>query len=103
MAEATATTEARVRAVEALLLTGATRSAVLAHAAAEWRLATRSADRLLALARRRIRASWDLDRAEVLAALLSQLAALQQEARDRGDLAVALGCINASARLAGLG
>lgn len=99
MADATATTEARLRAVEALLLTGATRSAVLAHAAAEWRLATRSADRLLALARRRIRESWDLDRAEVLAALLSQLATLQQEARARGDLAVALGALNLQARL----
>ena len=104
MSRTTATTEARLQAVEALLLTGADRSAVLAHAASQWQLAPRSADRLLALARQRIREHWaTTGRDDLAALLLTQLAALQREARARGDLAVALGCINAQARLVGLG
>jgi hypothetical protein len=96
----TATTEARLRDVERLLLAGAARSVVVAHAADHWGIAPRSADRLLALARERLRADWAMDRRQLLAELLAQLATLQQEARERGDLAVALGCINATARLA---
>ena len=95
-----ATTEARLREVERLLLTGAPRSVVVAHAAEHWGIAARSADRLLALARDRLRADWAMDRRQLVAELLSQLATLQQEARARGDLAAALGCINATARLA---
>lgn len=98
-----ATTEARVRTVEALLLTGATRCTVLAHAASQWQLAPRSADRLLALARQRIREHWaTTGRDDLAALLLEQLSALHRDARARGDLAVALGAINAQARLAGL-
>lgn len=98
----TATTEARLLAVEALLLEGAGRRDVVAHARQEWGLAPRSADRLLALARERIRAGWELERRDMAALILSQLSSLQQEARERDNLAVALGCINATARLCGL-
>jgi hypothetical protein len=76
---------------------------VLAHARSQWALAPRSTDRLLALARQRIREHWaTTGRDDLAALLLSQLATLQRDARARGDLAVALGAINAQARLAGL-
>lgn len=96
----TAATEARLAAVERLLLEGGRRSDVVRFCADRFGLAPRSADRLLALARARIRRDWDLERPAMLAAALSQLATLQQEARAAGDLAVALGCIRAAARLA---
>lgn len=102
MAEHTSITEARTAEVERLLLEGAGRAAVLLHARQEWNLAPRSADRLLALARERIRAGWEVERRDVVALILSQLATLQQQARERDNLAVALGCINATARLCGL-
>lgn len=102
MAEHTSITEVRAAVVERLLMTGATRSDVLAHARQEWDLAPRSADRLLALARQRAMASWDLERRDMAALTLAQLASLQQEARARGDLNVALGAINSAARLCGL-
>jgi hypothetical protein len=38
-----------------------------------------------------------------VAEVLSQLSTLQRQAREAGDLAVALGCIQAAARVAMLG
>ncbi len=99
----TAATEARLQAVESLLLEGAGRRDVVAHARAEWGLAPRSADRLLALARQRIREHWaTTGRDDLAALLLEQLQTLHWEARQRGDLPAALGALNLQARLCGL-
>jgi hypothetical protein len=51
------------------------------------------------MARERIRADWELERTDFLAQQLSTLTDLQLRAMQRGELAVALGCINAKARL----
>ncbi len=64
-----------------------------------WGLSPGSADRLLALARQQIRSDWDKERPQVIADLLGQLSTLQQDARDAGNYAAALGCINAAARI----
>jgi hypothetical protein len=91
-----------VASIVRLIATGATRSAVLEHARDCWGVSPRSADRLLAAARAQIRADWEVERPELAAELLSGLSDLQQQARERGDLGVALACINCTAKLAGL-
>ena len=49
-----------------------------------------------------LREDWDMERYEMVSELLSQASTLQMEARKRGQLSVALGCINTAARLAQL-
>jgi len=94
--------EARTASIVRLIATGATRSAVLEHCAIYWGVSPRSADRLLAAARAQIRADWQVERPALAAELLSALSEMQQEARESGDLATALRCIDATAKLAGL-
>ena len=94
--------DARTASVVRLIATGATRSSVLDHAAVCWGLSARQADRLLAAARAQIRADWELERPELAAELLAGLSDLQLQAQERGDLGVALACINCTAKLAGL-
>lgn len=98
-----ATLEARTAAVVRLLAGGARRSDVVAHCATAWGLAPRSADRLLAAARLQIRSDWEVTRPELTAELLAALSDLQLQAREAGRWGTALACINAAARLAGLG
>jgi len=86
----------------ALIVQGGTRADVFAIATEQWGLSSRSVDRLVAKARAEIKASWELQREDLLAQLLSSLSDLQQRARETGQLGVALGCINATAKLAGL-
>lgn len=98
-----ATHQLRVAAVVALLAQGGTRSDVIDLAATEWGISSRSVDRLMRLARIEIRAAWsEVAREDLLAQLLTSLSELQQHARKTGQLAVALACINSTARLAGL-
>lgn len=58
----TAAVEARTAAVVRLLLSGGTRSDVIAHAADHWGLSSRQVDRLLAAARLQIKSDWDRER-----------------------------------------
>lgn len=95
------TPQARLAAIGALLLHGASRREVL-ELTATWGISTRSADRLLAAARAQIVADWEIERPQLTAELLGQLSTLEQQAREVGALGVALACINARARLAGL-
>jgi hypothetical protein len=91
----------RVNRVARLLSNGAVRSEVCQYAASEWGCSVRQADRYIAEARELLKADWDIDRRTFTAELLSQLASLQKEARKNGNQAhVALGCINAMARIA---
>lgn len=78
------------------------KSAGCAGAHHPWVISTRTADRLLAAARAQIVADWEIERPQMTAELLAQLSTLEQGGRDSGALGVALGCINARARLAGL-
>ncbi|MCT0211149.1 MAG: hypothetical protein DCF18_10100 [Cyanobium sp.] len=96
------TLEQRTAEVVLLLVTGSTRRDVLDHAATTWSLSPRQTDRLLAKARAQIRADWNIERPDFTAELLSQLSTLQLESFEKGNLRVALNCINAKARLAGL-
>ena len=58
-------------------------------------------DRLLARAGHQILSVWDIERPQMVADLLSQLSALQQDARIAGHYAIALGCINEAATIVG--
>ena len=90
----------RVRKFVEIIAAGGRRSDCCQYAAKEWGVDTRTIDRYLAEARDQLRADWDVQRPQMVADLLSQCATLQQEARERGQLHIALGCINTAARLA---
>jgi hypothetical protein len=95
-----ADTEARVMVLERILCSGGDTAACRTYAEREWGLGDRQVRRLIALARERIRASWDIERPQMIAELLSQLSTLQIAARKAGQFHVALGAINSAARLA---
>jgi len=46
-----------------------------------------------------MKADWDMERPQMVANLLSQAATLQMEAREKGQLHIALGAINTAAKL----
>lgn len=62
-------------------------------------MSDRQARRHIAEARDSVRLCWEIERPQMIAELLSQLSTLQMEARQKGQLAVALGAINSMARL----
>lgn len=68
-----ATLELRVAQVVRLLLNGATRSDVIAHAADHWGLSSRQVDRLLAAARLQIKSDWDRERQPLSSEMLMHL------------------------------
>lgn len=100
--ETNATTEARSIHVEKMLMDGATRADIVAFAKREYNISERCADSLLAIARKRIVDAWNIERPQLVAELLSQYMTLQAEARRSGQLSVALGCLNAVAKVARL-
>jgi len=92
--------ELRAQEIADLISKGAKRSDCLQHAATTWGIATRSADELIARAKALIREDWaNTDRSQLRAELLSQYATLQLEAREKGQLNVALGCIHGAAKI----
>jgi hypothetical protein len=97
-----ADTSDKVRMLEKILSSGGDTAACHQHAREQWGMGERQARRLIAEARRSVRLNWELERPQLIAELLSQLSTLQQEARERGQLHVALGAINTVARLARL-
>nr|WP_192963032.1 hypothetical protein [Microcystis aeruginosa] len=64
-------------------------------------MSSRTVDRYIAR-RAEIRQDWELERTDMLAATLTRLSELEVLARKSGNLAVALGAINAMSRLAQL-
>ena len=95
-----AETELRAQQFARIIAEGGRRSDCCRYAAEHWGVDERTVDRYLALARDQLRADWDLQRPQMVADLLSQCATLQQEARAKGHLHIALGAINTAARLA---
>ena len=60
----------------------------------------RQTEQYIADARIILKKDFDIDRRQFTADGLSQLSTLQKEARNNGQLHVALGCINAMAKIA---
>jgi hypothetical protein len=85
-----------------ILANGGKRSDCIRFCAETWGVSSRQTDTYIKKARELMRADWDMERYEMVAELLSQSSTLQMEARKRGQLSVALGCINTAARLAQL-
>ena len=92
----------RVNRCARILATGGRRSDCIRFCAENWGVSSRQTDTYIQKARELMRQDWDMERYEMVAQQLSKLATLEMEARKRGQLAVALGCINTSAKLAQL-
>ena len=92
--------EYRIDRIAAFLARGVTRSEIIKYTAAEWGVKLRQTEQYIADARIILKKDFDIDRRQFTADVLSQLSTLQKEARNTGQLHVALGCINAMAKIA---
>ena len=90
----------RTYRIASLLARGVTRSEIIKYTAAEWGVKLRQTEQYIADARIVLEKDFDIDRRQFTADVLSQLSTLQKEARNNGQLHVALGCINAMAKIA---
>ena len=90
----------RTYRIAGLLARGVTRSEIIKYTAAEWGLKLRQTEQYIQDARIILKKDFDIDRRQFTADVLSQLSTLQKEARNNGQLHVALGCINAMAKIA---
>ena len=90
----------RTYRIAGLLARGATRSEIIKYTAAEWGLKLRQTEQYIQDARIILKKDFDIDRRQFTADILSQLSTLQKEARNNNQLHVALGCINAMAKIA---
>lgn len=94
--------ELRVKTFVKMISHGQRRSDCILYAQDKWGLAALTVDDYLTEARKQLKADWDLERPQMLADLLSQLATIQQDAREKGHLHIALGAVNTAAKLAQL-
>ena len=92
----------RVDQIVKMLAVGKRRSECIQYAAETWGVSSRSTDKYLLLAREIIRKDWDVERKDFMAGIMSQLATLHDEARRKEHLHIALGALNAQARIAKL-
>jgi hypothetical protein len=92
----------RVKMMVKMISHGQRRSDCILYGSEKWRVCDKVIDDYLKLARAQLKADWDLERPQMLADLLSQLATIQQEARKAGHLHIALGAVNTAAKLAQL-
>ncbi len=92
--------EYRTYRIAGLLSRGVTRSEIIKYTAAEWGVKLRQTEQYIQDARIVLKKDFDIDRRQFTADMLSQLSTLQKEARNTGQLHVALGCINAMAKIA---
>jgi len=90
----------RARKLGEIIAKGGRRSDCNRYASEKWGVGERSVDKYLEIARAEMKADWDMERPEMVANLLAQAATLQMEAREKGQLHIALGAINTAARLA---
>ena len=86
--------------IAAFLARGVTRSEIIKYTAAEWGVKLRQTEQYIADARIILKKDFAIARRQFTADVLSQLSTLQKEARNNGQLHVALGCINAMAKIA---
>ncbi len=97
----TTQTEARLDQLRALHLEGGS-AADLRQLCRSWGLSDRQGRRLLAAMRDRLAADWQEARPQLMEQTLARLEFLYRRATEKGNLAVALGAINSTAKLTGL-
>jgi hypothetical protein len=90
--------EHQIHEVVRLISKGGTRSEVLALVTGDWGLSVRTADRLIAAARKEFAECWNIERPELLAQLLSQAQGLAVEARRAGNHQAALAALRTIAK-----
>jgi hypothetical protein len=94
-------TEARLDQLRALHLEGGS-AADLRQLCRSWGLSDRQGRRLLAAMRVRLAADWQEAKPRLMEQTLARLEFLYRRAMEKGNLAVALGAINSTAKLTGL-
>jgi hypothetical protein len=92
----------RVKILAKMISHGQRRSDCILYGRDKWGVCDSVIADYLRLARAQLKADWDIERPQMLADLLSQLATIQQEARKAGHLHIALGAVNTAAKLAQL-
>lgn len=91
--------EMRTSRVARMLASSVVRSEIIEYCQREWGVGRGSADNYIRDARAILKEDWDIDRQQMVAELLSQVQSIQKEARKQQNMAVALGCVNAAARI----
>ncbi len=94
-----AESELRQREIYKLLCNHCTQSEIVEYAEAKWGIKKPMAMEYLRRVRARVREDWELDRAQYMADLLTQYAALAKKAKSSGHDNITLGCLNQMARL----
>lgn len=103
MAKATkAEVEYRLNRVYKLICKHATTSEVVDYCAREWGIRPSQAKNYVRRVRERISKDWELDSRQFRADLLSQYADLAKAARANGNDHIAIGALNAMARITGI-
>ena len=97
-----AETVIRAQKFARIIANGGRRSDCVRFASENWGVGERAVDKYLGLAREQLKADWEIERPQVVAALLSQCSTLQMEARRAGQYHIAHGAINTAAKLASL-
>ena len=92
--------EYRVNIFAEMIARGKRRSDCIKYAADNWGLKESACSPYLRSVREKLKADFDIERPQMVAELLNQAATLQVEAREKGQLHIALGAINTAARLA---
>ena len=97
-----AETVVRAQRFARIIANGGRRSDCVRYASENWGVGERSVDKYLEIARDELKKDWDMERPQMIAALLAQCSTLQMEARRSGQYHIALGAINTAAKLAHL-
>ena len=97
-----AETIVRAQRFARIIANGGRRSDCVRYASENWGVGERSVAKYLQIAREELKKDWDMERPQMIAALLAQCSTLQMEARRSGQYHIALGAINTAAKLAHL-
>ena len=97
-------TDLRAQQLAKVIIHGGKRSDCEAYAAKHWQVSSRQVTRYMQRARQMIYDDWkEIDRAQMVAEVLSRYSTLEMEARRQNNLAVVLGCIHGAAKVALIG
>jgi len=94
--------ELRVARCGRIIANGGKRSDCIRFAAENWGVSDRTVDRYLMKVREQFKADWDIERPDMMARILTHYSSIHMEARRTGQLHIALGAVNAMARVAAI-
>ena len=97
-----AETIVRAQKFARIIANGGKRSDCIRFAAENWGVSERTVDRYLMKVREQFKADWDIERPDMMARILTHYSSIHMEARRTGQLHIALGAVNAMARVAAI-